>query len=56
MVAAAAHHPPSPAALAGPNLRERGPAMEMLISIVLIVISVIEIIAITRVVSKNATA
>jgi hypothetical protein len=52
-VVAAAHHPPSPAGLAGHNLREHGPTMEMLISLVLVVIAVIEIVAITRIVGKN---
>jgi hypothetical protein len=51
-VVAAAHHPPSPAGLAGHNLREHGPTMEMLISLVLVVIAVIEIVAITRIVGK----
>jgi hypothetical protein len=50
---AAAHHPASPADLAGRSLREHGPAMEMLIGIVLVVIALIEIIGIIQVVGKN---
>ncbi len=50
---AAAHHPASPADLAGRSLREHGPTMEMLIGIVLVVIALIEVIGITRVAGQN---
>jgi hypothetical protein len=50
---AAAHHPASPADLAGRSLREHGPVMEMLIGIVLVAISMIVIIGVIQVVGKN---